>query len=163
MLDDDDFYIYHGGLISAIKSQKGSFPASYSTNAGDPKHVHTRSIHEEMSRIMRTRVNNPRWVDGLKEHGFRGAQEFSAMVDIVFGWDATSNVVDDWMYDSITKTYLLDEELQAWIREVNPWALQAITARLFEAAQRGMWNADEDMLEQIKEIYLSVEGDLEDM
>ena len=163
MLDDDDYYNYHGGLISAIKSQKGKLPASYSTNAGDPKHVQTRNIHEEMSRIMRIRINNPRWIDGLKEHGFRGAQEFSAMVDIVFGWDATSNVVDDWMYESITKTYLLDEELQAWIREVNPWALQAISARLFEAAQRGMWDADEDMLEKIKEIYLSVEGDLEDM
>ena len=84
------------------------------------------------------------------------------MVDIVFGWDATSSVVDDWMYDSITQTYLLDDELQEWIRENNPWALQAISERLLEAAQRGMWDADEEMLEQIRQIYLSVEGDLED-
>ncbi|MCL2136207.1 MAG: cobaltochelatase subunit CobN [Coriobacteriia bacterium] len=162
MLSSDDFFNYHGGLISAVKSQKGSFPVSYSTNAGDPRHVITKTIHEETSRLMRARINNPRWIEGLKEHGFKGAQEFSAMVDIVFGWDATSNVVDDWMYDSITNTYLLDEDLQAWIRENNPWALLAMSERLLEAAQRGMWDADEAMLDQIREIYLSVEGDLED-
>ena len=161
MLDSDDFYNYHGGLNAAVKSQKGSYSASYTTNAGDPKHVVTRSTQEETSRIMRARINNPKWISGLKEHGFRGAQEFSAMVDIVFGWDATSDVVEDWMYDSITKTYLFDQELQEWIKEVNPWALQAISERLLEAAKRGMWDADEDMLEQIKEIYLSVEDELE--
>ena len=162
MLSSDDFFNYHGGLISAVKSQKGSFPVSYSTNAGDPRHVITKSIHEETSRLMRTRINNPRWIEGLKEHGFKGAQEFSAMVDIVFGWDATSNVVDDWMYDSITKTYLLDEDLQNWIKENNPWALLAMSERLLEAAQRGMWDADPELLDQIREVYLSVEGDLED-
>ena len=163
MLDSDDFFNYHGGLISAVKRQRGEFPLSFSTNAGDPQHVVTRTIHEETSRIVRARINNPKWIDGLKQHGFRGAQEFSAMVDIVFGWDATSNVVDDWMYESITNTYLLDEELQNWIRENNPWALLNISERLLEAAQRGMWDADEAMLDQIKEIYLSIEGDMEDM
>ncbi|MCL1879939.1 MAG: cobaltochelatase subunit CobN [Actinomycetia bacterium] len=162
MLDSDDFFNYHGGLISAVKTKRGSLPMSFATNAGDPEHVKTKTIHEETSRVMRARINNPQWIEGLKQHGFRGAQEFSAMVDIVFGWDATSSVVDDWMYDSITQTYLLDDELQEWIRENNPWALQAISERLLEAAQRGMWDADEEMLEQIRQIYLSVEGDLED-
>ena len=162
MLDSDDFFNYHGGLISAVKKERGSLPLSLATNAGDPKHVKTKSIHEETSRIMRSRINNPVWIEGLKEHGFRGAQEFSAMVDIVFGWDATSDVVDDWMYTSITNTYLLDEELQEWIRANNPWALLNISERLLEAAQRGMWDADEEMLDQIRQIYLSIEGDLED-
>ena len=163
MLYDDDFYNYHGGLISAVKSQKGSLPASYAANAGDPKHVRTKSVHEEASQIMRARIQNPKWINGMKEHGYRGAQEFSGMVDIVFGWDATSGIVDKWMYDAIAKTYLLDEELQEWIRQANPWALQSISERLLEAAKRGMWDADEDMLEQLKNIYLSVEGDLEEM
>jgi len=163
MLDSDDFYNYHGGLNAAVKSQRGSYSASYTTNAGDPRHVVTRSTQEETSRIMRARINNPKWIKGLRQHGFRGAQEFSAMVDIVFGWDATSNVVEDWMYDSITKTYLLDKELQSWIRDVNPWALQNISERLLEAAQRGMWDADEGLLDQIREIFLSVEDDLEGM
>lgn len=163
MLDSDDFYNYHGGLISAVKAAKGSFPVSYTTNAGDPRHVETRSIHEETSRIMRARINNPRWIEGLKKHGFKGAQEFSAMLDIVFGWDATSSVVDDWMYESVAETYLLDGELRAWIQDVNPWALHSMSERLLEAEQRGMWEAKEETLEAIKEIFLETEGDLEDM
>ena len=163
MLQSDDFYNYHGGLIAAVTSQRGEAPVSISTNAGDPRHVVTRTIHEETSRIMRARIGNPKWIEGLKEHGFRGAQEFSAMVDIVFGWDATSSVVDDWMYENIASTYLLDEELREWIRKNNPYALHAMSARLLEAAQRGMWDAKEETLEALKEIYLSTEGDLEEL
>jgi cobaltochelatase CobN len=133
MLDDNYYYNYHGGLISAVKTAKGSFPSSYSTNAADPNCTETRSIHEDASRIMRARINNPQWIAGLKEHGFRGAQEFSAMVDIVFGWDATSNVIDDWMYESIAATYLLDNDIRDWIKETNPWALHSISERLLEA------------------------------
>ncbi len=163
MLDNEDFYNYHGGLISAIRKERGELPASYSTSAGDPRHVETRSIHEDASRIMRARIANPKWISGLQEHGYRGAQEMSAMVDIVFGWDATSSVVDDWMYERIAEDYLLNEELRDWLQEVNPWALHAMSERLLEAAQRGMWEADEDMLQQLTEIYLNAEGDMEDL
>jgi cobaltochelatase CobN len=161
MLDDDDFYNYHGGLISAVKAVKGAFPASYSVDGTDPEHPQTRGIHEEASRIMRARIQNPQWIAGLKEHGFRGAQEFSAMVDIVFGWDATSGIIDDWMYESIAQTYLQDGELRRWIQEVNPWALYNISGRLLEAAQRGLWNPKEDTLSMLRELYLDIEGALE--
>ena len=72
------------------------------------------------------------------------------MMDIVFGWDATSEVVDDWMYESITKTYLMDKEVKDWINDVNPMALHAISERLLEASQRGMWNAKEDTLNAVR-------------
>jgi cobaltochelatase CobN len=162
MLDDDDYYNYHGGLISAVKTLKGSFPSSYSTNAADPNHTETRSVHEDASRIMRARITNPQWIAGLKEHGFRGAQEFAAMVDIVFGWDATSNVIDDWMYESIAAAYVLDDNMRDWLTETNPWVLHAISERLLEAEQRGMWNAKKETLERIRAIYLNTEGELED-
>lgn len=161
MLDSDDFYNYHGGLISAVKAQRGTLPASYSTNAGDPQHVETRTIHEETSRIMRARIANPKWVEGLREHGYRGAQELSSMVDIVFGWDATSSVVDDWMYETIAQQYLFNDDLREWIHEVNPWALHAMSERLLEASRRGMWDADEDR--RLSEIYLEAEGDMEEL
>jgi cobaltochelatase CobN len=162
MLDDDDYYNYHGGLISAVKKLKGSFPSSYSTNAADPNRPETRSIHEDTSRIMRARINNPQWIAGLKDPGFRGAQEFAAMVDIVFGWDAAANVVDDWMYESIAAAYLLDNDTRDWLTKANPWALHAISERLLEAEKRGMWNAKEETLESIRAIYLNTEGELED-
>ncbi|MDO5422183.1 MAG: cobaltochelatase subunit CobN [Eubacteriales bacterium] len=161
MLDSDDFYNYHGGLIAAVKSQKGSAPASYSTNAADTEHVVTRNVAQETARIMRARINNPRWIEGMKQHGFKGAQEFSVMVDILFGWDATSDVVEDYMYDDVFEQYLNNQELHDWIKEVNPWALHAMSERLLEAAQRNMWNASEEKLEKLQEIYLEMEGDFE--
>ncbi|MDR1105221.1 MAG: cobaltochelatase subunit CobN [Treponema sp.] len=161
MLDDDDYYNYHGGLISAVKAASGKTPASYSTNCADPERPATSSIQEDAARIMRARINNPLWVKGLKAHGFRGAQEFSAMVDFVFGWDAAAGIIEDWMYDSIAGTYLLDKDLRGWIRQNNPYALRAMSERLLEAAQRGMWNAGEETLEELRKIYLETEGDLE--
>jgi cobaltochelatase CobN len=110
---------------------------------------------------MRARIANPKWVNGLREHGYRGAQEFSMMVDIVFGWDATSNVVEDWMYETIAKNYLLNDEIRKWIEEVNPWALHSMSGRLLEAAHRGMWDAGEEILNELKKIFLSTDGELE--
>ena len=161
MLDSDDFYNYHGGLISAVKSQKGTAPVSYSTDASDAGHVVTKNIRRETARIMRARINNPKWIEGMKKHGFKGAQEFSAMVDIIFGWDATSDVIEDYMYDSVFETYLNDPELREWIKEENPWALHAMSERMLEAVQRGMWSASEDKVETLQKIYLEMEGSLE--
>ena len=161
MLDSDDFYNYHGGLISAVKAQSGKAPASYSTSAADVSHVVTRNIHQETARILRARINNPKWIQGLRQHGFKGAQEFSAMVDILFGWDATAQVVEDYMYDSVFDTYFRDQDLRDWIRQENPWALHAMSERMLEAAQRQMWDAREDQLELLQQIYLEMEGSLE--
>ncbi|GAA0783668.1 cobaltochelatase subunit CobN [Hathewaya limosa] len=162
MLDSDDFYNYHGGLISAVKKHSGSMPKSYSGNSSDPSSVKIKDINEETSRIMRSRILNPKWFEGLKKHGYKGAQEISAMVDIVFGWDATSDIIEDWMYEKISEEYLFNEERCKWINEVNPWAVHNMTERLLEANQRGMWNAKKESLEKLRKLYLSVEGDLED-
>ncbi len=110
---------------------------------------------------MRARVNNPKWIQGLKEHGYKGAQEVSMMVDIVFGWDATTHVIDDWMYSAIAKRYAFDQENAEWIRSVNIYAMQNIAERLLEAVSRGMWNASEDEVEQLRSIYMEMEGDIE--
>lgn len=162
MLDDDDFYNYHGGLISAVKVKSGRKPSSYSTNVGDTNHITTKNIHKDAARIMRARINNPKWIEGLKQHGFRGAQEFSFMVDIVFGWDATSGIIDDYMYDNLFETYMNDPELRDWIKQENPYALHAMSERLLEAIQRGMWDASEEKKEQLMEIYLEMEGTMEE-
>jgi cobaltochelatase CobN len=161
MLDDDDYYNYHGGLISAVKAARGKSPASYSANCANPERPSISSIREDAERIMRARIENPLWIRGLQEHGFRGAQEFSAMVDFVFGWDATAGIIEDWMYDSIAGVYLFDGELREWIRQNNPYALRAMSARLLEAAQRGLWDAGEETLEKLRNIYLETEGDME--
>jgi cobaltochelatase CobN len=162
MLDSDDFFNYHGGLIAATQTASGKKPRSYSTSTADADHVETLDVNAETARIMRARINNPKWLDGLKKHGYKGAQEISAMVDIVFGWDATSANIEDWMYDEITKNFVLNEETRQWIKEVNPWAMHAMSERLLEASQRGMWQADEEILKQLREIYMEAEGGIEE-
>lgn len=163
MLDSDDFYNYFGGMVAAITTHSGSQKPAYIPSTSDTDHIETLDLHEEASRVMRARVNNPKWIEGLKKHGYRGAQQVSAMVDIAFGWDATTNVIDDWMYDCIAERYAFDKENTDWMREVNPWALRNITERLLEAHQRGMWNASEESINKLKKIYMEMEGNLEDL
>lgn len=161
MLDGDDFYNYFGGMVAAITTHSGSQKPAYVPCTGDTDHIETLTLHEEASRVMRAKVNNPKWIEGLKKHGYRGAKQISGMVDYAFGWDATTNVIDDWMYDCISERYVFNKENADWMREVNPWALHSVTERLLEAQQRGMWNASEDKVEKLKKIYLEMEGTLE--
>lgn len=162
MLDSDDFYNYHGGLMAAVRTASGASPRAYSTNTGDTQHISTLRVEEETARVMRSRILNPKWLKGLMRHGYKGAQELSAMVDIVFGWDATGTVVEDWMYESIAQRFVLDQDVQTWIRQQNPWALHAMSERLLEAAQRGMWQAEDDTLMQLRDVFMDIEGDLEE-
>jgi cobaltochelatase CobN len=162
MLESDDFYNYHGGLISAVRTHSGEKPTAFCGDTSDPSRVKTKKVEEQAAKIMRARILNPKWFDGLTEHGYKGAQEISGMVDFVFGWDATSDIIEDWMYEKISEHYLFNEERLNWINDVNPWAVQNITERLLEANQRGMWDAKDESIEKIKEIYMSVEGDIEE-
>ena len=98
----------------------------------------------------------------MKRHGYQGAADLSRTLDTVFGWDATVEAVEDWMYKDLAKKYVLDAEMQQWLKEVNPYALQNMVERLLEAVERNMWQASEDMKKQLQQLYLSVEGLLED-
>ncbi|MBU5592670.1 cobaltochelatase subunit CobN [Clostridium sp. MSJ-4] len=162
MLDSDDFYNYHGGLIAAIRANSGKAPRSYSGNSSDPERTKIKDINEETARIMRSRILNPKWFEGLKKHGYKGAQEISKMVDIAFGWDATSQVIEDWMYEKISETYLFHDEKREWIKSVNPWAVHSMVERLLEAHQRGMWNAKKESVDKLRQLYLDIEGDIEE-
>ena len=120
-----------------------------------------KSLKEETAKIMRSRILNPKWFEGLKRHGYKGAQEVSFMVDIFFGWDATSEIAEDWMYDKIAEKYIENEENREWIKENNPHAVMNIAEKLLEANQRNMWSTSPEKLESLRKIYLSIEGDIE--
>jgi cobaltochelatase CobN len=98
----------------------------------------------------------------MKRHGYKGAFELSATVDYIFGYDATAQVVEDWMYEDVTEEYVLSPEMQEFFRQSNPWALRGIVERLLEAIERGLWeNPPPEMVDQLKELYLELEADLE--
>ncbi|VAX34100.1 Aerobic cobaltochelatase CobN subunit, partial [hydrothermal vent metagenome] len=162
LLSSDDFNAYFGGFVAAVKTVSGNYPKAYSGDASDPDRVRYRSIQEEVKHVFRSRILNPKWMEGLMRHGYKGAGDLSRAVDISFHWDATSDVMEDWMYDALSEKYALDEKMQEWFKEVNPYALQNIAERLLEAASRGMWNASEEMKKRLEDLYLDVEGDIEE-
>ena len=161
--DSDDYFQYHGGMVATVRALTGSDPKAYVGDSTTPESVRTRTLQEETNRVFRARVVNPRWIGAMQRHGYKGAFELAATVDYLFGFDATTGVVHDWMYDTLAKEYVLDETNQAFMRQSNPWALRGIVEKLHEAADRGMWaEPDPDVLAAMGEVYLDLEGDLED-
>lgn len=162
VLDSDDYFQFHGGMVAHVRSLTGENPEAYIGDSTRPEHVATRTLLEETSRVFRARVVNPKWMDAMRQHGYKGAFEMAATVDYLFGYDATTNVVDDWMYERLTNEYVLDEKNREFLQESNPWALHAMGERLLEAVERGMWaNPDPQVLADLKQAYLDAEGDLE--
>jgi cobaltochelatase CobN len=160
--DSDDYFQYHGGMIATVRALTGEAPASYVGDSTTPDAVRTRTLGEETARVFRARVVNPRWLSAMRKHGYKGAFELAATVDYLFGFDATAGVVEDWMYDKLTESYVLDKENQEFLTSANPWALRGIIERLNEAADRGLWaEPDPDLLAQMRDVYLRIEGDLE--
>ncbi len=161
--DSDDYFQYHGGMVATVRALTGADPRAYVGDSTSPDAVRTRTLQEETNRVFRARVVNPRWIGAMQRHGYKGAFELAATVDYLFGFDATTGVVHDWMYESLAKEYVLDETNQEFMKRSNPWALRGIVERLHEAAERGLWESpDADLLAQMQQVYLDLEGDLED-
>jgi cobaltochelatase CobN len=164
ILDSDDYYQFHGGMVAAVRAQTGREPAAYLGDSSDPSRVVARTLAEETHRVFRARVANPRWIASMIRHGYKGAAELSATVDYLFGYDATTGVAEDWMYEQVAQRYLLDEDVAEFMTRSNPWAGRAIAERLLEAADRGLWSApDEATLAGVRDRFLALEGELEEV
>jgi cobaltochelatase CobN len=161
--DSDDYFQYHGGMVATVRALTGTDPKAYVGDSTTPDAVRTRTLQEETNRVFRSRVVNPRWISSMQRHGYKGAFELAATVDYLFGFDATTGVVHDWMYEALAKEYVLDETNQAFMKKSNPWALRGIVEKLHEAVDRGLWaSPDADVLAEMQQVYLDLEGDLED-
>jgi cobaltochelatase CobN len=162
LLDSGEYHQYHGGMVAAVRALSGREPAAYVGDSSDPSRTVARTLAEETRRVFRARVANPRWIASMIRHGYKGAAELSATVDYLFGYDATTGVADDWMYEQVARRYLLDEDVADFIRRSNPWAGRAIAERLLEAAERGLWSEPGGAtLAAIRDRFLSLEGELE--
>ncbi|MFC6872772.1 cobaltochelatase subunit CobN [Halobellus marinus] len=159
--DSSDWYAFHGGFISAVGEIAGSDPASYVGDSSDPDNVSVYTNEEKVRKTMRARVLNPEWLDSMEEHGYKGAGDLSTTVDVALGWDATTGVVSDTLWEDVAEAYAFDADRREWMREVNPWALESITSTLLEAIDRDLWDAEDGVADRLRDINLSVEGDLE--
>jgi len=163
VLDSDDYYQYHGGMVAAVRGLTGRDPAAYLGDSSDPARVRMRTLTEEARRVFRARVANPRWIASMIRHGYKGAAELAATVDYLFGYDATAGVADDWMYERLAQRYLLEPTIAEFMSKSNPWAARSIAERLLEAVDRGLWRAPrEETLAAIRERFLALEGELEE-
>ncbi|WCB93008.1 Aerobic cobaltochelatase subunit CobN [Baekduia alba] len=163
LFDSDGYFQYHGGMVAAVRALSGRDPKAWVGDSADPARVRALSLAEEARRVFRARVTNPRWIGAMVRHGYKGAFELAATVDYLFGYDATTGVVDDWMYEAIADKYVRDPDVGAFLKRSNPWALHAMAERLLEAAERGLWAAPEPgTLEALQEQLLDVEAQLEE-
>ena len=162
IFDSDDYFQFHGGMVATVEALRNHKPASYIGDSTRPSAVRHRSLSEEATRVVRARVLNPRWLAGMRKHGYKGAFEMAATVDYLFGYDVTTGVLEDWMYGAVAESYVLDAENRAFLEEANPWALHGMCERLVEAVQRGLWeNPDAQMVEQLTDLLLETEGSME--
>lgn len=160
--DFDDYFQYHGGMVATVRALTGKAPAAYIGDNTRPDAVRTRTLSEETNRVFRARVVNPRWINAMRRHGYKGAFEMAATVDYLFGYDATAHVMADWMYERLAGEYVLDDENRKFMNESNPWALHGMAERLLEAATRGMWAEPEPAtLDGLRQVLLETEGELE--
>lgn len=162
MLSSDDYNAYHGGMIAAVRSLKGAAPRSYCGDSSDRTRVVMHSVQEEAKRIFRSESINPKFIEGMMKHGYKGAVDMANMLSHSYQWDATSAVMEDWMYEKYAEKYAFDPKVQEWLKEVNPWALERMTEVLLEAEQRGLWHAKPETKDQLMKLMLEMEGELED-
>jgi len=139
LLDSDDYYQFQGGLTAAVRSLQGKNPQTYFGDNSLPTQPRIRQLREEIARVYRSRVINPKWIAGIMRHGYKGGFEMAATVDFLFAYDATAQCVEDHMYQGIVDTYLLDPVVCEFIQDKNPWALRDIAERLLEAHKRNLW------------------------
>jgi cobaltochelatase CobN len=152
----------HGGMTAAARHISGKDVKAYYGDTREPEHVEVRDLADEVRRVVRTKLLNPKWIEGMKQHGYKGAGDISKRVGRVYGWEATTQEVDDWIFDDIAKTFIMDEENRKFFQENNPWAMEEMGRRLLEAEQRGLWKADPEVLDALKSLYLEIEGWMEE-
>ena len=152
--DVDHYFEYLGGISRAIEKRAQSRPAIYLSDSLSPQ-TKIRSLEETIRLETRAKTLNPKWYEGMLKHGFRGVAEIENHVLNTFGWSATADAVDPWIYTEITRTFLLDSEMFNRLLELNPDSVRALMKRLLEAHDRGYWNPNEDILEKLRDLKRS--------
>jgi cobaltochelatase CobN len=139
LLDSDDYYQFEGGMTAAVRVLSGAQPATYHPDHSRPETPRIRSLEEEIARVVRARVVNPKWIAGVMRHGYKGAFEMAATVDYLFAFSATARAVRDHHFDLVFDAYLDDPDVLEFLRRENEAALREMADRLREAIDRGLW------------------------
>jgi len=157
LLDSDDYYQFQGGMTNAVQHYRGAAPTVYHNDHSNPTAPKVRTLKEELNRVLRSRVLNPKWIQAMQEHGYKGAFEMAATVDYLFAYGATTQLVADYQYEKITDSLLFEPENQAFLQQYNPHALEEMAERLLEAIQRGLWQDENNYAAALQDLLLALD------
>ena len=157
LLDSDDYYQFQGGMTNAVTSFSGQAPAVYHSDHSNPSAPKIRTLKEELNRVLRSRVLNPKWIGAMQRHGYKGAFEMAASVDYLFAYDATTDLIADYQYEQVSDALIFEAQNQQFMRDNNPAALEEMTERLLEACQRGMWQEPGDHQHALQDLLLDLD------
>jgi magnesium chelatase subunit H len=158
--DVDHYFEYLGGISKAVEQQSSARPAIYLSDSLT-RESKIRTLEETVRLETRAKTLNPKWYEGMLHHGFRGVAEIENHVTNTFGWSATADAVDDWVYTEVAETFALDQAMLERLRTLNPHSAHSLVRRLLEANGRGYWNPDPDLLDRLREINNSLEDQIE--
>ena len=158
--DIQEYYGNTGGLKLAAEKQSGkkvtaSFVESFSND------TNPRKLEDLLRLEYRTKLLNPKWAEAMVNQGSGGAYEVSQRMTALIGWGGTTDFQDNWVYDQAAETYALDPEMAEKLRKANPEAFRNIVGRMIEANGRGFWDAEEETLEKLRDLYDLTEEELE--
>jgi len=139
LLDSDDYYQFEGGLTAAVRELSGDAPAVYHNDHSRPESPKIMRLEDEIARVVRARVVNPKWIKGVMRHGYKGGFEMAATVDYMFAFAATARAVKDHHFDAVFDAYIDDSDVREFLESKNPDALREMSQRLLEAEARGLW------------------------
>ena len=155
------YFSNQGGMTVSAKQLSGREIKAYYGDTREPKDINVHTLGDEIRRTVRTKLLNPEWIEGQKEHGYKGCTDIMKRVSRVYGFEASTQMVDDWIFDDITNKFVNDPEMRQFFQENNPYALEEIARRMLEANQRGLWEADPETLDKLKENYVEIESWME--
>ena len=159
LLDSDDYYQFQGGLSAAAETLQGQAPAAWFGDHSRAARPRLHRLEKEFDKVLRSRLLNPRWIEGMRQHGYKGGFEMAASLDYLFAYDASTGRVPDWSYGAVADRWLGDPAVRGFLEGANPWALRDMAERLLEAHHRGLWsNATEQQLHDLRHLVLEAEG-----
>ena len=162
LLDSDDYYQFQGGLSAAAETLQGRAPALWFADHSRPERPRVHRLEREFDKVLRSRVLNPRWIEAMQQHGYKGGFEMAASLDYLFAYDASTGRAPDWGYGAICDQWLTDQQVRDFLEAANPWALRDMAERLLEAHNRGLWEgAQKNQLEHLRQLVLESEALIE--
>ncbi len=158
ILDSDDYYQFQGGMANAVRTLSGNMPHVYHNDHSNPARPRVRTLKEELNRVIRSRVLNPKWQSAMREHGYKGASEMAASVDYLFAYDATTSLIDDYQYVAVSESLVFDPVNQDFLKRNNLPALEEMAERLLEAARRGLWQDPGNHPGRLQDLLLEIDS-----